>query len=850
MKHRIIPLKRKNTQQIFKKYLIPASLELAETHYEVSKIGKDSLSSTKEKKTCPCCLKSTKEDYSLMKSSLDITDYGLTIPLYSLFTKFVLTFFTILSIGSGAINYKMFQLNYKYRTGIDKQAEPQKYANEGADGFEFAMLYDHSALFYKDNKGEVISIVVETIYWEIIAAVLMAFFTFYFQFKFHKKVHNEKNERRISAADFTIMVGNVNKMDSEKDIQDFLNQITGLKNLPPPRIVNMTIGCYKGNIKILGEKITELENQIKAIRDCIQERGSSLNWQERETAYGVIKDKEKEIEAHQKNISKKINKHLNMADNVKECVAFVTLATTIEKDWVLYSREKYSPWFIRCFKKKKKYKILNTSNPENIYWEKIGYDTWHRKKITIFTWIFLNISLCVFILLILGTYLFKDEIDKKNKKKNTSKMVHSFFNILGFPILIASITQIYIMIMQYVSKTNRYLSKNDLMYSTTHQLILVRIVIFYSSQIIFMFQVKYALFGHTYNEDSPFEYDVQRNAASVDIFNFFLMMAFNIPLGNLFNPDYFLMLLNQWWVKRKLKNSERLSTKYHWLTQSELNGIFDRMDWNIEHTFSVIVWPVLMITFFTPFIKILPVIGIIFLLLQKAVDKMQMFRRFKAPPENVARFSKKIMDFLCYVPRIYVLSLALEYKAYLSYLDHDPNSTKKREDQGGILSSMSWIVTVTCAFILLVYAVIPSHCFFEKKLSEKFWPYDKQNILLGRFLNTLLKKKFIEKSSQSKRKKLEDYGPSVVTDYSYKTCAQHHYSRVKHLLLTDYDRMNPSTQVEATDNWKDLYLRVSNISFETIDAEYFKEEVVVDGDCEELCAGSLNEDGLERSLIG
>lgn len=810
MKNKVNPHKKKDIYRTYDGLKIPPNVDQAMVHFKASKIGRESNQRGSDK-ICPCCLKTIKKDFSILKDGINIASYGSTIPLYIQFTNFVLGFFFILMLGSAFFTWKMTLLNYRFSKS--KPKNEMNLFNAGNQTNQtnvtgYALVYDYNYGFFDKKRKEIETVLYYNVYFDILTSIGLILLAMYYQYSFERFAQKKKNQMRISAEDFTVMIGNVNETDRISDIQKFINRVTSLNGLPPPRIVNMTIASFKGNIKILNGKIEELQEQIQAVKKCLKERLLALSHRKQKIALSVIKDKEEEIKDCEKQISKFLIKHLNMEANDEHCVAFITFATTIEKDWLLYCRQMIKPWFFRCLKKKKKYKILAASSPDDINWECIGYPTWERKKSMIIVWITVMISFILFVILISGLEALRESLVRDNNKGFINDI---FFGIMFLPLMVAIITQIYIQIMEYFAKFYKYLSKNDYLIGASIRLILIYLVTYIISQgVYFFFEIQNSSnIQKKPNKDSLLN---RINIVRVETFNFFLMEIFIIPLGNIINPEYYLELFCLWRVRKQLRTKTVFSTKYHWMTQKELHEMHERLQCELEFMYSDIIGPLLIIAAMTPLVRILPLIGIVFLLIQRFFDKLQLYKRYKSPPENSNFFSKKMMNLICWVPKIYIVAATFHFY-FLQRLIKDLPPLKKGNFAASSQTNHFNLLLPSLIFLpfLYIYLIIPFHGMFEKQMKKKFAPFQRENIKLGKFIRRLINNKILERSPELDDKHSDYMRLSTIADYKYRSCKHRNYNDIKHLLSTDYDRMNPATHNEAEENWKHHYLKISEI---------------------------------------
>lgn len=441
----------------FNKYQIPPDPDLALLHFNASKIGRPFKNSEKSK-TCPCCSKTIKEDFNLWKDGKNIKSYGNTIPLYFQFMNFMLGYFVILFLSSLYIIIAEIQLSY----------ELKKQKNKAPTGFKiFYLLYDLGVDFYTEmykitsnenhpSHKKMERIYVNNLSIEIFTAYVLILFSTYYQYSVEKLIKRKKDKMKINASDFTVMIGNVSESHSLKDIKVFVERVSSEAGLPCPRIVKAVRGSLKGNIKILKNEIEEIENEINSIRQCLEKNKEQITNKGLNTAEKMIENHRKKISKLDKEVFKIVKKDLNMESNQDHCVFFLTLATTIERDWLLSCKKPVKHWIIRLCKKKKGFKILTSPSPDDVNWDQIGYSTGQRKASSFFRVVCLVLSVPI-VTIIIFWIEFSEELMKNIKYKN---FIYKKAGVSIFPLITILITSVYLKIFSYFGRNNKNLKKS------------------------------------------------------------------------------------------------------------------------------------------------------------------------------------------------------------------------------------------------------------------------------------------------------------------------------------------------------------------------------------------------------
>lgn len=749
---------------------LPPDPKIALLHYEATKVGippkiKD------ETNTCPCCLNSIKEDFDIFKSGKGIKQFGNTIPLYFQFTNFVLIYFVIMTVGNIRIIILTTILCYEFET---------KDLAKDLSFFQIlSLLYDRSPMFYKKKGQELLNLEYKDFPSQIFTIFCLIIFSFYYQFEFKRYLVKKKYKMKISASDYTIMIGNVKESDSKKKLEEFLENVAIENNIPKPRVVKISKGAFRGKIQLIQQKIEEKSQEIQAIRNFLNS-GEFCN-ESLKIGEDAIKAKEKKIEKYEKQKFHLLKKDISMESNTDNCVAFVTLATVDQKNLILSCRKKLSCWIFRALKhpKDKEFKILKAPNPDDVKWENIGYSTWRRKRSTIIGVFFSFLTLPLFFIAMFNITIFRVQLSIEFK----NNIIYLFIiNFLISPLSIQLSQYIFIKLIGYFSKRYKYLSVNKFLSSNHSSVTFVYITNFYLTL--------FAAFSSIYKKEKTSESDLDSLGRSVfdeEAFKYFLSKGILLPFLSFLNLKYYYEKYLKKQSREKLMNNSlkingkytKLS-KYHFMTQKEFNEFNDRSEINISYLYFNMIGQLLAISISIYFCLLTPIQGIIFVLVQRFVDKYLMIRRDKIPIENSEILSKSMMNLIIgLVPRIYFYYWFRNYGIY-------------HLSKGGIFK-------VILILVAIGYCLLPSHTFFSYLLEKKF-RQDK--------MDELEKNKF--------KKKEDDLSEDLISDEEkklrYGIAKNLEYEQVEHFFASDYERENPITRKEAEKTWKQNKREVLGIS--------------------------------------
>lgn len=149
------------------------------------------------------------------------------------------------------------------------------------------------------------------------------------------------------------------------------------------------------------------------------------------------------------------------------------------------------------------------------------------------------------------------------------------------PLAVTILTQIYIFILEYLSKYNKYIDFNRHVLRSAQRLIFIYVIGFLVSQGVYMlFETKEIMEqGKVVGTISSLR------ILQSETHNFFLAEIFIVPISCFIFPEYFLMRYNTSKARKALKKPD-YTTKYHFMTQKELNNIFTKPPPELDFMYS------------------------------------------------------------------------------------------------------------------------------------------------------------------------------------------------------------------------------------------------------------------------
>lgn len=157
--------KRKTKLTKYNGLRIPPNIRTAEKHLNSTIVGNP----IKGNKSCPCCLKPTKETFNLSKDGTSVTKFGSTIPLYFHFSKFIRGYFFIILTGSLYHIYRSAKLNYEFLL------------NEGENPpISLTLSFIFTEKFIEKKTEEVDKLALSTMWIDIITNIVIIGYSLYF----------------------------------------------------------------------------------------------------------------------------------------------------------------------------------------------------------------------------------------------------------------------------------------------------------------------------------------------------------------------------------------------------------------------------------------------------------------------------------------------------------------------------------------------------------------------------------------------------------------------------------------------------------------------------------------------
>ena len=264
--------------------------------------------------------------------------------------------------------------------------------------------------------------------------------------------------------------------------------------------------------------------------------------------------------------------------------------------------------------------------PEDLYWENFKYTSRQRVLRIILVFFLCLIIIGLSFLLVLGFTVVQNKYIENDKDINLfvkyllSLIITIIISVLN-AVLEVVLTK-FTLVERHLSRTNSYLSLSIKM--TILTFFNSAIVPLWSKQIIVKKKVMY-------------DYNIDRNILLVnDMFILFVVNAIVTPLFWTFNVPYLFKKFRIWLLERKKEPD-----KNHYMTQKELNKLYELPDMKISYKYSYIAKTLAMTLFYLPIFPmgfIISFIGFIFGYLLELYNFTHLYKRPDMLDEIITKY--------------------------------------------------------------------------------------------------------------------------------------------------------------------------------------------------------------------
>lgn len=738
---------------------IPPDLRIARLHYHCNKIGHKlknhfllKRKNMTDKILCPCCLKEDKKLYSLFTSPIKVKNWGNSIPIYFSMIYYILGFYVLMGLFDFRRNYQLSQLYLKYLVSIKQK--PFLFSHfffKFKAGF-IKHQYQHMALVFYESR------------WYILARLIVCFiYIVYFYYSLYKMRENFEEDGNVSASKFTVMVGGVSSQDSFKQIIEYVQNKLKIKGLPPVEVAEVSKGNFKGNIYFCKKSIKIINKEVDQLKEVMRNNKEDIGLKEEKMINKMIERKNKQKKKFEKMEMKLAKKSTGMKTGDDNLVAFLTFQTIEMKKDVLKTRERRKCGWL-CFKKTKPepFKILKPPEPENVIWENIGYSRYERQKCIFWTFI-----LSIFLLYLLITQLLFIEYLKEEimNLKYLTRILKDIIKVTFFPMILKLAKLIIMKADEYTISLRKHLDATRKSLRITNAKINVSIL----SYVAFYFALRFDQLNKNKSREQKQKIQSSILEELVNVFTVNCMVSLFMSSGiKKFILKYFKIKK----IEYSSKNNKKFNSKYHLLSQKELNEKFSPIDWQYEISYSEQFKTIYLLVYINGFFPSIIYLYIFYLLIKIQIDKYLFYKLYKQPPMNTNYINEKITF---RVMRCLLAHLAYqtgsEFLNVLIYAKKISNYT----------NAYYFCLALTGAIAIL----LPHAIEFLVKVVLKFNRHrDTPLTIKQKFLDAVRKAMVFSSKDNVK------------------------YDKVKHHLSTDYKRENPMVRDQAMRDWRESALDI------------------------------------------
>ena len=741
-------LMNKNDYNPFK---IPASLELAKTHWECTALGLSSKdgSHLKAKVSCPCCNWTKRKKIPICQSPVTLKNVGSTIPLYFQFTNYL-------------IGMTMFMFLAFFYPGL-QQAQRFILYNQMEKGVELSfknlnVFYMYDKGFYGWNcagaqKGNFPGCTLEylldcyhkNIYLSSIMIFLLHLYCLMTKFYQMRLIQNNELSMSYCANTYTVMMDRVRDDQTDEDIKAEVHEMIEKAELKHSvQIVKVTKASMTGYMDVLSKQIEQETEELNQIRDNII-TARLENFNQYKKFYKLTKN---EIEVKKKKLASMKWHPFLLAMAKTRGVAFITFETHMDKGRLFRAYNKLKKRGCLCFSKHKlRHHFHDPPEPNDIRWHTIGYSRCHKiAQGLLSNIIYLLIMIPIFVAIDMCLRIFLYLVQNWLKKEH-----HSFFEAFfyGYSLIIILYGMFHVSsllsdrIFNYLNNSQKMLTVNGLYTSHTIKGAFFKLLLYIGAAT--------SSVGLSFIECEAEQKKILPFFSS--IFMFMVVRIFIEPMMDIMNPDYLTRRQKQARIENMFKNgSYAKDKKLSTMTQQELNEIFSRPEPKIQDRYSKALTVALTQAFFLPFIPFIAIFAALGFFTSNLATRYVLYRRTKSPLYRTGLFSGAILNFTMLIPSILNLFNIAVFVLYSIFHWHELNIYE---------------FALKCTIIgVNTYPV--SYMF---------------NICIQRHFENLSIKKCRDELKYG-------VGGNGMT-----------YTSNSHLMFLDYDRLNPMTKKDAKQDW-------------------------------------------------
>ena len=264
--------------------------------------------------------------------------------------------------------------------------------------------------------------------------------------------------------------------------------------------------------------------------------------------------------------------------------------------------------------------------PEDIYWENFSYSFIQRLQRTIITYILCILIILISFGMIFGLSLLQEHLYKDEKENNSTNIFLKYLTSLSITVAISIINTIIQMVLEKLTFEEKPISKSNYILSLS---IKISIFTFLNSAIVPLISKYIVALNEKDDEDKYIDYYVSRvrnNLLIDDMFMYFIVNAFVTPLLWILNFPFWLKQLRICCIERH-DNPDN----YHYMTQKDLNELYEYPDMNLAYKLSYLVKTLSMCLFYYPIFPMGIIIAFIGFIFAYWVEKYVFTHQCKRP---------------------------------------------------------------------------------------------------------------------------------------------------------------------------------------------------------------------------
>ena len=352
-------------------YQVPASLALAQLHWDSTGIGRIPEGVKEEDlEQCPCCLNFKLEQFPRSTDPLTIRGFGSSIPLFYLFIHCARTLLFIEYLGVfylGIVFREIVCINLKKNSG-------QECSLFDLETYKFPNIWKNLESEGVKGKLEIALLIC------LFSISLMYVVIFWFSKKKVKLRFACKDDvEKAMVKEFIIMVEGVDGNDPRglEPVHQFISELMEKQGFPQPTVAKAVLAKATGKIDRVRKQLKDSREELETIKHhtdhLVPNKIERIEKWKRNCIENIKKTEKKNINNLEKKLEKlKKNQIIENRKNRKS-VAFISYQTNIERDHVLMAFDHQYTHFYSFLLPRPLYKISPAKQPASIIWDNVGH---------------------------------------------------------------------------------------------------------------------------------------------------------------------------------------------------------------------------------------------------------------------------------------------------------------------------------------------------------------------------------------------------------------------------------------------------------------------------------------------